>query len=286
MMKIFIVDDDINIIKLLERIIKDRNLGRVIGYSKDGLDGLEEIKEWKPDIVLVDLLMPGKDGITLVKELKKAHHNMEFIMISQVSKKDMIAKAYESGIEYYIYKPINAVEIESVINKVSKKIENDRTLSQIEGLFKGKVANNQVYKPKKYIECIKKVLKQIGIIGETGYGDILDIVGYLIESKRDLSQSTIKELCSNFTDNPKSMEQRIRRTANVGMVNLAHLGIEDYMNPIFTEYSNSLYNFEQVRCEMDFIRKRSKKHGKVNLKKFIFGLSFYCNQINSENFDE
>lgn len=83
---------------------------------------------------------------------------------------------------------------------------------------------------------------------------------------------TVKELCSLLSNNPKSMEQRVRRTVFTGMVNLANLGVEDYMNEIFTEYSNSLYNFEQVKKEMDFIRGKSKRRGKVNLKKFIEGM--------------
>ncbi len=73
------------------------------------------------------------------------------------------------------------------------------------------------------------------------------------------------------------MEQRIRRTATIGMINLANLGIEDYMNEVFTEYSNGLYNFEQIKIEMDYIRGKSSKRGKVNLKKFIDGMVYYCN---------
>ena len=57
--------------------------------------------------------------------------------------------------------------------------------------------------------------------------------------------------------------------------NLSENMIEDYMNEIFTEYSNGLFNFEQVKIEMDFIRGKSQKRGKVNLKKFIDGIVYY-----------
>ncbi len=75
-------------------------------------------KEGKPDIVIVDLLMPRKDGLTLVREYKSKYPHIQYIMLSQVSSKDMIAKAYENGIEFYISKPINAVEVKSVLKKV------------------------------------------------------------------------------------------------------------------------------------------------------------------------
>jgi two-component system response regulator YcbB len=47
------------------------------------------------------------------------------------------------------------------------------------------------------------------------------------------------------------------------------------MNEIFISYSNSIYNFEDVKAEMDYIRGKSKSRGKVNIKKFIDGLMIH-----------
>jgi len=246
-MNIFIVEDDINIIRVLERIITDRGLGNLFGYSNDGANGMKEIQRLIPDIVLVDLLMPGKDGITLVKEVKTMYPEIQFIMISQVSSKDMIGKAYQSGVEYFISKPINAIEVESVIGKVGDKLNVNRKLSQIQSLFTNDSnENKEKEKNNNRSEKIKRIMRIIGISGEAGSQDILNLI-----------------------------EQRIRRTALIGMKSLANLGIEDYMNEVFIEYSNGLYNFEQVKTEMDYIRGKSKKRGKVNLKKFIDGMVFY-----------
>ena len=66
--------------------------------------------------------MPGMDGISLVKEIKSIEPNIQFIMISQVSTSDMISKAYESGIEYYISKPIDVIEVQTVIKKYRRKL--------------------------------------------------------------------------------------------------------------------------------------------------------------------
>jgi len=279
--KIFIIEDDNNIIKQLEKIIIDRELGQVIGYANDGITGLEEIIDLKPDIVLVDLLMPGKDGISLVKEAKKIHPDMFFIMISQVSSKDMIGKSYQSGIEYYVSKPINAIEVESVIKKVEDKLEMNRKLNQIKSLFSNNKDEQKKQKTSSGIEKVKVIMQRIGIAGESGSQDIYNIVKYLIDTKQNVSDFTLKELCSKFTDQPKTMEQRIRRTAMVGMVNLANLGIEDYLNETFIEYSTGLYNFEQIKTEMDYIRGKSKKRGKVNIKKFIEGMVLYTSQESS-----
>lgn len=275
-MKIYIVEDDPNIIRILETIILDKTLGDVVGRSDNGIKALEEIEALSPDIVLVDLLMPGKDGISLVREAKPIKPKIQYIMISQVSSKDMISKAYQSGIEYYISKPIDAIEVQTVIKKVIEKISLNNKLSQIQSLVSGGDKTNiSENKSQNSMEGVKRVMQRIGIMGESGSQDILDVTKYLIDHNEHISNYTVKELFSKFTDSPKTLEQKIRRTANVGMVNLANIGIEDYMNEIFTEYSNGIYNFDQVKTEMDFIRGRTKKRGKINIKKFIDGIVYY-----------
>lgn len=281
-MKILIVDDDDNVIRILEKIIKDKELGQIIGKVNDGMSALEDLKILKPDIMLVDLLMPGMDGISLIKEAKILYSDIQYIMISQVSSKDMISKAYETGIEYYISKPINAIEVETVIKKVQEKLQMKKKLEQIQNLFEP--GSNLLTKDNKAemeeeidkLEGIKTVMQRIGIIGEAGSGDIIQIAEYLLDTNKSMLDFTVKEICSLWADNPKTMEQRIRRTAYVGLVNLAHIGIEDYMNEIFTEYSNALYSFEQLKLEMDYIRGKSKKRGKVNIKKFLDGIVYYA----------
>nr|WP_300003599.1 DNA-binding domain-containing protein [Tissierella sp.] len=277
-MNIYIAEDNANVVRILEMIILNKNLGDIIGMSDNGITALEDIKSLSPDIVLVDLLMPGKDGINLVKEAKAIHPQTQYIMISQVSSKNMISKAYESGIEYYISKPIDAIEVQTVIKKIIEKININTKLSQIQNLLSGGSQSNAILQNNKdSTQGIKRVMQRIGIMGETGSQDIIDVAKYLIDTDQNMSDFTIKELLSKFTDSPKSLEQKIRRTASVGMVNLASLGVEDYMNEIFTEYSNGLYNFEQLKMEMDFIRGKSKKGGKINIKKFIDGIVYYGN---------
>ncbi len=275
-MKIYIVDDNDNITRILEKIIVDQDLGEVIGKANDGVIALEEIGLLNPDIVLVDLLMPGKDGISLVKEAKNINPHIQYIMISQVSSKSMISKAYQSGIEYYISKPIDAIEVKTVIKKVIEKIDMNKKLTQIQSLLSPvSETNKKVKNDVDTMAGVKRVMQRLGIIGESGSQDIINAAKYLIDTNQNMSDLTVIELCSKFNDNPKTVEQRIRRTAAVGLVNLSNIGIEDYMNEIFTEYSNGLYNFEQVKTEMDYIRGKTKKRGKVNIKKFLDGIVYY-----------
>ena len=95
MMGIYIVEDDDTMIEILEDMIEEYELAEVVGATENGMPDVDEILDARPDIVLIDFLMPGKDGAELVRELRNKGCGAHFIMISQVSSKDMIAKAYE-----------------------------------------------------------------------------------------------------------------------------------------------------------------------------------------------
>lgn len=274
-MKIFIVDDNVNIVKILEKIIYDKELGEVVGKAFNGEEALEKIEAIRPDIVLLDFLMPSMDGISLLKEIKKKHPGIQYIMISEVSSKELISKAYNNGIEFFISKPIDAVEVQAVIKNVIFKLEMNKKLEIIQGIFSERKHSHVIHEEDNSVG-IKRVLQRLGILSESGSQDIINAALYLIENNQSTSDITIIDLCGYISsENAKIVEQRMRRAAAVGMKNIAHIGIEDYMNEIFTEYSNGLYNFDQLKIEMDYIREKSKKRGKVNLKKFIDGIIYY-----------
>ena len=106
MMKFYLLDDDRNIRRILTQIITDRELGTVCGAGSNGHEGLEEVFDLKPDIIIADLLMPEMDGITFVEHARPGLPDTAFIMLSQVSSKEMISAAYEAGVEFFIQKPI------------------------------------------------------------------------------------------------------------------------------------------------------------------------------------
>jgi two-component system response regulator YcbB len=279
-LKIYIIDDDIAVVKMLENIIEDNDLGKVCGYSLNGDDSIEEISALLPNIVLIDLLMPGKDGIAVVKELSSLNSNLNFIMISQVSSKNIISKAYTAGIDFFINKPINAIEVKTVINNVSEKIKYKKTMQNIKDIFINDLEhsnkNSHEFSHEDSLNTkLKKVqliLNKLGMTGEKGAADIINICKFLIKNDLSMSDITMLEISSSLNTNPKSMEQRIRRAIAKGLSNIAHLGIEDNMNEIFIMYANSLFNFEEVKSEMDFIRGKTTYSGKINIRKFIDGL--------------
>ncbi len=271
-MKFYIIDDDIAIIKILKNIIENLFLDAVVDYSEDAEEGIKDIVLTKPDVVLIDLLMPKKDGIEIVKEIKGNDNNIKFIMISQVSSKSMISKAYTAGIEFFINKPINRIEVTNVMKKIIEKIRIEEKLNDIKKSMLEIFEYNAVSKEEDKSQKIKTTLNELGIMGERGGKDIINICNYLIDRNERSLNFSIKKICQMLSENPRAMEQRIRRAINKALVNIANLGIEDYMNDTFINYSNSLFDFKDVKAEMDFIRQKREKGGKISVKKFIDGL--------------
>ncbi|MBO4938302.1 MAG: response regulator [Oscillospiraceae bacterium] len=280
-MKIYLIDDDTNVLHILKMIIQAKNLGEICGLCHSPVDAQEDLKYIQPDIVIVDLLMPDMDGITFVRQAKAQFEDIAFIMLSQVSSKDMISAAYESGVEFFIQKPINAIEVESVLTKVSHSLSMRRTLNSMQNLLMTQMQAlaSKPAAPKAeniYIQKVTEILQRLGIAGEIGCKDIINVVDYMVTHRDEAADMTLLDLCAQSSDTPKSVEQRIRRTVNTAMVNLAHLGLEDYANDTFVEYSNTLFNFEQIRREMDHIRGKSLKGGNVKIRNFLSALVSYC----------
>lgn len=283
MLKIYLIDDDKNILNILKLIIQERNLGEVCGCNQHAAEALDDLKYAPADIVIVDLLMPEMDGISFLNAAKHLFPETAFIMLSQVSDKTMIAEAYEKGVEFFIQKPVNSIEVEKVLHTVGQKLQMSRTLHKIQNVFSTEMSaslSTPSEQPSKNISHehayrAQKVLQKLGIIGDSGSSDILMLIDYMVTHSIRIDDITLHELCSKLSDSPKSVEQRIRRAASNGLVNLANLGLEDYGNDIFIEFSNTLYNFEQVRREMDFIRGKSTRHGNVKMKNFLNSLLSY-----------
>lgn len=318
---IYIVEDDDTMIEILQDMIEDHELGVVLGSTMGHLPKAEQILAAAPDIVLVDFLMPGKDGVALVRELRALGCHAKFIMISQVSSKDMIAKAYDAGVEFFINKPINIIEVSSVIATVAKQLRNERTIAHLRSMFypegtqypegtrypegpqysedarypEGAVARRPEASGGKqsaggvpsrgngFERQVAEILGKLGMAGEKGSADIIRICVMLREEGRFMSRESVRDICGELSDAPKSMEQRMRRAISVGLTNLAHLGIEDFMNDIFTEYASTLFSFEEVRAEMDYVRGKRAAGGKVSIKTFIESLMLIAER-NLKNF--
>ena len=278
-MKYYLIDDEIGIVKTLENLIKSRKLGTVIGYATDPLDAAEEIGDLCPDIVIADLLMSRMDGIALVEHVKKERKNISFVMLSKVTNKAMIEQAYNAGVEFFINKPINVIEVENVLRNVADKIKMNSIVSNIKGIFAEEEEEpkpqNTSQKEEKSTREISLFLGLLGMLGEKGTADILAVCQYLDSHGETYSKDVIQKVAEEKGETQKNVEQRIRRAIKRGLTNVANLGIDDYGSDVFQNYANYVFEFKNIKEEMEHIKGKRNGGGRVNISKFIEGLLLY-----------
>lgn len=280
-----IIDDDINIRKMLAYIISKNELGKVVAELDSGLDAEKEILFYNPDIVLIDLLLPVKDGIEIMQNARNEGYKGKFIMISQVEDEHMISKAYEKGIVFFIGKPINLMEAVNVIKEVCRSILLERSVELIKNAVVGLGGNAAVANDKPSInEELNKIFIDLGIISESGVKDLTSLIRKVIDYKKQYGnqqyqlQEFYQEMAEEEADvtdasvGSKAIEQRIRRVIIKALENIAAIGCDDYYNSKFLEYSTLLFDFKQVKQEMRYLENPKEERGKINIRKFIEGV--------------
>ncbi|KGR88183.1 response regulator [Lysinibacillus odysseyi] len=279
-MRYFIVDDDRASRMMLNHIINDSMLGTVIGEAANGEEAIPQILMTQPDFVLIDLLMPHLDGIATIERLQENRFNGSFIMISQVVNKDMVAEAYEKGVEFFIHKPINNIEVQTILRKTE---EQHRLKNSIQAIRQSLTSFEmpQVQTKKTVRDHIQSILNDMGIVGEVGSEDITKIIEQLVSEKHNLAPlPPLKEIYEKLAmltktspdeilKESKAIEQRIRRTILAAMINLANLGIVDYTNSEFEYYAPRYFDLTDIRHLMNQIELDGERKTKVNIKKFI-----------------
>ena len=279
-MRFYILDDTIGAVKALKSMIKSRNLGDVVGAQTSSEKAVEEIRAKKPDIVVLNLLMPVKDGITVVNEIKETNPEIDFVMVSQVVDKNMVSDAYQAGIEFFINKPNNLIEIESVLRRVAEKRQMAFMLREIRSVMGTTQTGTPSISRKPSEDTlpkVRKILGSVGMLGESGTKDIIHVCQMMKKENASYdSKSTLNTYAFSLGEDPKIVRQRIRRAVKRGLTNTAALGIEDYYSDLFEQYAHSLFNFDAIRSEMDLLRGKSAYGGRPSIDKFFEGLQMLC----------
>lgn len=310
-MHFYITDDDEVFRSMLSQIIEDEELGDVVGESEDGsfLDA-HTLAMNHVDILFIDLLMPIRDGIETIRSLVQSF-KVKIIMISQVESKELIGEAYSLGIEYYITKPLNRIEVITVVQKVMERIRYERSIHDIQKLLSNVSDWNSTkehrpsYGEKKITEWGQFLLSELGIVGENGSKDLLDIIDYLYQYetklafdngfpilKDILTHTSLKKLGTAASQEEvdrerKASEQRIRRAIYQSLNNLASLGLTDFGNPKFENYASKFFDFTTVRQRMTELKHASltsSTHTRINAKKFIQALYFEAKHLVAEGY--
>ncbi len=106
MARILIADDSI-VVREYIRLILQRAGHQVIAEAANGLDAYQQYKTHQPDVVMMDINMPGMNGIETVKKIISTFPDANIIMISTYGLKQLVFEAINAGARHYITKPID-----------------------------------------------------------------------------------------------------------------------------------------------------------------------------------
>lgn len=111
--------DDVNLIHYLVQNLLPSDLYEVFS-AKTGEEGLRKSREMRPDLMIVDLMLPGMDGFEVCRQTKNepATRDTKIIVLSAKNKKEDVVKCFEMGADDYMVKPFSAAQLHGRINKL------------------------------------------------------------------------------------------------------------------------------------------------------------------------
>jgi DNA-binding NtrC family response regulator len=174
MSKILIVDDDIASCRTLQLHLRSQGHDVVTANSVD--EGLETAQRQNPELVILDIRMPGRSGLEGLPDFKQLHPNACVIMITAFHDMESTIEAMQRGADDYIHKPIDIDELESAISKLTATRENEADfLNAVSAEDRGNTltmvgrsrAMKEVFKT---IGLVSKSPATVLITGESGTG--------------------------------------------------------------------------------------------------------------------
>ena len=217
--RVLMIDDNQSLVDMVKEYFDNHNKIEVVLSCKDGEEGLNTIinKGDEYDVILLDLIMPKKDGIYVLEELNKRGIEKNIIVETSYNEPKIIRKVSEYGVNYYVLKPFDLADLErrilEMFNELSSKSIN---------LYH---SNIQI--------SITKMLHELGMPSHIkGYQYIREGISMIYEDPSligGITKELYPELATKFDTTVSRVERAIRHAIEVSW----NRGNWDYMEEIF-----------------------------------------------------
>ncbi|MBS1139080.1 MAG: Response regulator receiver [Proteobacteria bacterium] len=124
-LSIIIVDDNDMMRSILRGMLRGEEYD-VVGEARNGVAAVDLVERLKPDIACMDVMMPEKNGIEALCEIKAAHPETEVIMVTSNSDPDTVQESIQNGASGFIIKPFNAARVLDTLEKVSGRVRQKK----------------------------------------------------------------------------------------------------------------------------------------------------------------
>ena len=216
--KVLMIDDNVQLIEAVKEYFKGSKLIEIYDSAYDGVEGIKKIEESIYDIIILDLIMPNKDGLYVLEEMKKKNLNKKVIVATSYNSSEVIREVSDYGVNYYILKPFDFTDLEKRILDLSNK--------------KSKSKNIDLHYNNLQI-AITKILHQLGIPSHIkGYQYIRDGI-FMIFDNPDMIGGITKELYPELADKFDTTVSRVERAIRHAIEVSWNRGNWDLMEEIF-----------------------------------------------------
>lgn len=114
--KILVVDDQMGVRRLLFEAFKEE--GYDVEMAASGHEAITKVKETVPALILMDMKMPGMNGLEALREIRKFNQEISVIMMTAYGELEIVTQAMKLGVKEYITKPFDLNELKQLVQKI------------------------------------------------------------------------------------------------------------------------------------------------------------------------
>ena len=219
--KVLMIDDNVELVTMVEEYFSNHENIDISLKAYNGVEGMKLIKENQDDydVVILDLIMPRKDGVTVLEEMKQEGIDKKVIVLTSYNTQDMIRKVSELGIEYFILKPFELRDLERrILETVGSNMPTSKSIDVYHN-------NLQI--------SITKILHELGVPSHIkGYQYIREGITIIFEKPGvigGITKELYPDIATKFETTVSRVERAIRHAIEVSW----NRGNWDLMEEIF-----------------------------------------------------
>ena len=233
-LNIAIADDNRQTLELLGEILEGEKDYHVVGKADNGNEAYNMIMKTRPDVVLMDIVMPGMDGISVMEKIKsnaEMKDSTSFIMVTAAGSENLTAEAFKLGASYYIMKPFTR---EIILDKLRRLTGYKNKTTMLAGSRRVKpYVNKAEYMEQNLENDVTQMLHEIGIPAHIqGYQYLRDAIIISVGDQEMLTSVTkilYPTIAKKHDTTPSRVERAIRHAIEVAW----NRGEMDTINDVF-----------------------------------------------------
>lgn len=213
-LRVLVADDNEKMVNLLGELVSGETDMELVGKATDGEAACRLIKQSEPDVVLLDLIMPKMDGLSLMENIaadKSLKKEPKFIVITAVGHEQITEQAFEKGADYYIMKPFDNQYVLDRIRK-TKDLEGEKVRKEKYGV-------GEKTKSKNLEVDVTEIIHEIGVPAHIkGYHYLRDAIMMSVEDAEVLNSVTkilYPTIAKKNRTTPSRVERAIRHAIEV-----------------------------------------------------------------------